>query len=87
MDMRLEKEQQVVLPEPPAENVAFLFYVFSGKVQVNESISLAQGESVLIENESPLFNATETSDIMLFITKTDAVHFDGGMYSGNLQEQ
>jgi len=85
MDMRLEKGEEVFLPEVPAENLAFLFYVFNGVVQVNGSMLLATRESVLIEKENPLFNAHETSDIVLFITQTDAVHFDGGMYSGNLQ--
>ena len=85
MDMRLEKGEEVLLPEMPDENLAFLFYVFNGEVQVNGSMLLATGESVLIERENPLFNAHETSDIVLFITQTDAAHFDGGMYSGNLQ--
>lgn len=85
MDMRLEKEEEVLLPETSTENTAFLFYVFNGEVQVNGDMILMTGESVLIEKENPLFNALETSDIVLFITQTDAAHFDGGMYSGNLQ--
>jgi redox-sensitive bicupin YhaK (pirin superfamily) len=84
MDMRLEKGKEIILPEAPAENCAFLFYVFEGKINVNEDAALTTGESVLIENEKPTFLAAETSDIVLFITQTDAVHFDGGMYSGNL---
>jgi redox-sensitive bicupin YhaK (pirin superfamily) len=84
MDLRLEKGQKIALPEAPSENAAFLFYVFDGKINIGESLSLATGESALIEEESPVFGATETSDIVLFITQTDAVHFDGGMYSGNL---
>lgn len=87
MDMRLENGEDVLLPEMPAENAAFLFYVFNGEIQVSENITLKAGESVLIENEYPLFNALETSDIVLFITQKNAVHFDEGMYSGNLQEQ
>ena len=87
MDMRLENGADVLLPEMPAENTAFLFYVFNGEIQVSENMTLKAGESVLIENEYPLFNALETSDIVLFITQTNAVHFDEGMYSGNLQEQ
>ena len=86
MDIRLEKENQAVLPDPIAENTAFLFYVFSGKIQVNEQMLLTTGESVLIENETPVFNALEPSDIVLFIAQTDAVYFDEGMYSGNLQQ-
>ena len=85
MDMRLEKGEEVLLPEMHSENLAFLFYVFNGEVQVNGNMLLTAGESVLIENENPLFNAHETSDIVLFITQTDAIHFDAGMYSGNLQ--
>ena len=85
MDMRLEKGSAILLPEIPAENIAFLFYVFNGEIQVNGSMLLNAGESVLIETENPLFNALETTDIVLFITQTNAAHFDGGMYSGNLQ--
>jgi redox-sensitive bicupin YhaK (pirin superfamily) len=84
MDLRLEKGQEIVLPDAPAENCAFLFYVFDGKIDVSETISLAIGESVLIEKEDPTFRAVETSDVVLFITQTNAAHFDGGMYSGNL---
>ena len=83
--MRLEKGEEVLLHEMAAENLTFLFYVFNGEVQVNGNMLLTAGESVLIEKENPLFNAHETSDIVLFITQTDAIHFDGGMYSGNLQ--
>jgi redox-sensitive bicupin YhaK (pirin superfamily) len=84
MDLRLENGEEIVLPEAPSENCAFLFYVFDGKINVNETMSLAAGESALVEMESPIFRAVETSDVVLFITQTDAVHFDGGMYSGNL---
>jgi len=85
MDLRLEKGEDILLPQPTAENAAFLFYVFNGEVQVTHEILLTTGESVLIEKENPVFTALQTSDIVLFITQTDAVHFDGGMYSGNLQ--
>lgn len=85
MDMRSEKGEEVLLPEMSAENLAFLFYVFNGEIQVNADMVLKTGESVLIEKENPVFNALETTDIVLFITETDATHFDGGMYSGNLQ--
>jgi len=84
MDLRLEEGQEIALPEAPSENVAFLFYVFQGKISINETMALATGESVLSQSENPSFQALETSDIILFITQTDSVHFDGGMYSGNL---
>ncbi|KQT27629.1 pimeloyl-CoA dehydrogenase [Chryseobacterium sp. Leaf405] len=84
MDLRLEKNQEITLPEAPSENAVFLFYVFAGKINVNETMALVTGESVLVEMENPTFRATETTDIVLFITQKNAVHFDGGMYSGNL---
>ncbi|MDO1449722.1 pirin family protein [Rhodocytophaga aerolata] len=84
MDLRLEKGEEILLPETPSENSAFLFYVFDGKINVNETIALVTGESALIEKESPTFHAVETSDIVLFITLTNGLYFDGGMYSGNL---
>jgi quercetin 2,3-dioxygenase len=84
MDLRLEKGEEIFLPEPLVENAAFLFYVFDGEISVKDNILLNTGESVLIEREKPIFCAIETSDILLFITQTNTVHFDGGMYSGNL---
>ncbi len=85
LDLRLEKGDGIALPKAPARNCAFLFYVFDGKVNINEKMCLEAGESVLIENEHPLFSAVTTTDIVLLITQTDSVHFDEGMYSGNLQ--
>ncbi|UPK69956.1 pirin family protein [Chitinophaga filiformis] len=85
MDMRLEAGSKTVLPETSTDDIAFLFYVLSGEVQVNEDLSLNSGESMLIEATYPTFHALKTSDIVLFITQTNAPHFDGGMYSGNLQ--
>mgnify|MGYP003530098730 FL=1 len=87
MDMRLGKGKQTILPEPQASDVAFLFYVFAGKVKVGDNIFLERGDSMLIEDESPLFLALETSDIVLFITQTTATHFDDGMYSGNQKQR
>lgn len=84
MDLRLEKGAEIILPEAPCENAAFLFYVFDGKIKVNKTMALITGESMLVEMEDPTFRATETTDIVLFITQTDAVYFDGGIYSGNL---
>ncbi|MCD0467003.1 pirin family protein [Flavobacterium sp. ENC] len=85
MDLRLEKGEEIFLPESPAENVVFLFYVFDGAINVNENTLLTTGESALIEKESPAFRSVETSDVVLFMTQNGSVHFDGGMYSGNLQ--
>jgi len=86
MDMQLQKGEEVFLPELSIENTSLLFYVFSGEIQVNATIQLNSGESVLIENELPTFLALEITDIVLFITQTNAKHYDGGMYSGNLHK-
>jgi quercetin 2,3-dioxygenase len=85
MDLRLEKGEEIFLPEASDDDTALLFYVFNGAIQVDENLILTIGESILVETENPLFTALETSDIVLFITQTNAAHFDGGMYSGNLQ--
>lgn len=86
MDTQLQKGEEVFLPELSVGNTSFLFYVFSGEIQVNANIQLNTGESVLIENEHPTFLALETTDIVLFITQINAKYFDGGMYSGNLHK-
>lgn len=85
MDLRLEQGEEILLPEILSENAAFLFYVFDGEITVDDKMVLSPGESAIFENEYPIFFAERTSDIVLFITKPDAVYFDGGMYSGNLQ--
>lgn len=84
LDLRLEKGKEIVLPEATSENSAALCYVLKGKINLNETMTLDSGESVLIEMEKPTFRAVETSDVVLFLTQTNAAHFDGGMYSGNL---
>lgn len=86
MDMQLQQGEKTFLPEISIENTSFLFYVFRGEIQVNGNVQLSTGESALIENDNPTFIAIETTDIVLFITQTNAKHFDGGMYSGNLHK-
>lgn len=85
MDLKLEQGEEIFLPEIPYENAVFLFYVFDGEITVNDTMILSTGESAIVENEDPLFFAEKTSDIILFITEPDAIYFDQGMYSGNLQ--
>ncbi|WP_192348791.1 pirin family protein [Algoriphagus sp. Y33] len=84
MDLRLERGEEIGLPEAPSDDSAFLFYVFEGEIVMNETVVLTTGESVLIERENPTIRAVEVCDIVLFITQTNTEHFDGGMYSGNL---
>lgn len=87
MDMRLQKGVKTSLPEPPESDVAFLFYVFDGKIELDDGVSLKSGDSILIKQEAPSFYARETSDIVLFITQTTSIHFDNGMYSGNIKNK
>jgi len=86
MDIRLEQGNQIELPHDNSYNIASLFYLLKGKIQVNEDTIITSGESVLIENESPVFKALGTSDIVLFTTQTDAAYFEEGMYSGNQKQ-
>lgn len=85
-DLRLEKGRQIELPEPLESDTAFLFYVFSGRVSLDGNIILETGDSMLIEKENLQFLTIEISDIVLFATQTTSVHFDGGMYSGNVRQ-
>ena len=82
-DIRLEAEKDTVLPEIQESNPTLLFYVFDGKVSVNENIELTRGESIIIKNEKIKFKALQRSDIVLFVTDEDSVYFEDGMYSGN----
>lgn len=85
LDLRLEEGEEICLPESSPENGVFLFYVFHGEVVINERTVLSSGESAIIENENPAFLAKVPTDIVLFVTQPEAVRFEGGMYSGNLQ--
>lgn len=85
MDLRLEENREISLPDSELDNVTYLLYVFSGTIEVNYSAIVNAGESLMIENEHPDFRAIDTSDLVLFTTQNAAPHFDGGMYSGNLQ--
>jgi hypothetical protein len=51
------------LPEISLASSLCLFYVFNGKIKVNDEILLQTGESLLIKNEAPAFKALETSNI------------------------
>jgi hypothetical protein len=57
--------------------------VFAGKVVVNDDITLAKGESLLLENEAAQLVAGATSDLVLLVTDPASTYSDQGMYSGN----
>lgn len=85
-DIRMEKGSVHSLPEFPEQDLVLLFYVFQGKVSVNDDTLLDTGESIIIEQESPAFKSLETSDVVLFVTDRNAPYFEGGMYSGNKKD-
>jgi redox-sensitive bicupin YhaK (pirin superfamily) len=85
LDIRMNEGNTQILPQLVLENPLYLFYVFKGKIKVNNDVILTLGESLLIENENPTFKALETSDVVLFVTDRNAVFYKGGMYSGNQQ--
>lgn len=85
LDIQMQAGNKQTLPQLPLENHLCLFYLFKGKIKVNDDVLLSTGESLLIENENPTFEAIETSDVVLFVTDKNAVFYKGGMYSGNQQ--
>lgn len=82
-DLRLESGNEQTLPPLPVSGATCLLYVFGGEIMANETISLTTGESLLVEGESIRFSATQTSNIVLFVTDTHAPYSVAGMYSGN----
>ena len=82
-DMRLDAEKDAILPELQNNTLTLLFYVFHGEVLVNEDTMLSKGESIIIKDEKIKFKATQTADLVLFVTDENSKCFEGGMYSGN----
>ena len=82
-DLLLETGNVQTLPPLPVNGATCLLYVFGGDVVANETISLTTGESLLVEGESIRLSATQTSDVVLFVTDTHAPYSVAGMYSGN----
>ena len=83
-DMRLDiGKKEAYLPQIHNDFSTCLFYVFEGKVKINDDIVLSKGESIIIKDEEIKVKALQTSDIVLFETDGDSKYYDGGMYSGN----
>lgn len=85
LDIQMTEGNTQTLPEISLENPLSLFYMFKGKIKVNDDVLLQTGESLVIENENSTFEALETSDVVLFVTDRNAVFYEGGMYSGDQQ--
>ncbi len=82
-DIRLEAQKDAVLPELQNNVSTLLFYVFDGEVLVNENTVLSKGESIIIKDEKIKFKASQTTDIVLFVTDENSTYYKDGMYSGN----
>lgn len=82
-DNRLGQGRTTVLPAPPAKSVSRLLYVFAGRIAV-AGMTLADGESLLLDGADCHVVAENESDLVLFTTDPSAPVFTGGMFSGNI---
>lgn len=82
-DIKVLSGTTLELPESPQPGLAYLLYAFQGNITVNGTTELNKGESLLIRDEAIRFTTGTTAELVLFITDTTAVYYDGGMYSGN----
>lgn len=82
--MKLLKNTSTRLPELPGSNLTCLLYVFKGNIAANDSIGFEKKESLVIKNEEITIDATDESELVLFVTDEEAEIYDGGMYSGNM---
>ncbi|MNU03515.1 hypothetical protein D3C72_2475700 [compost metagenome] len=57
--------------------------MFKGAITVNENISLAKKDSLLIKDEPVSIAASADAELVLFVTDENGAIFKGGMYSGN----
>ncbi|MNU28415.1 Quercetin 2,3-dioxygenase [compost metagenome] len=82
-DMKLLKGNNSSIPDLPGANLTALLYVFKGAITVNENISLAKKDSLLIKDEPVSIAASADAELVLFVTDENGAIFKGGMYSGN----
>ncbi|MFA7650761.1 MAG: pirin family protein [Flavobacteriaceae bacterium] len=82
-DISLSKTKEITLPDFDKEKMTGLLYVFQGEISVNTYLNLTKGESIVFRNEDLKIQATENSELVLFIMNENSTYFGGGMYSGN----
>jgi len=86
-DARLDVGRELELPTVSIENVSRLLYVFSGKINISDTL-LEAGDSMIIEGDyAPTLSGLDTADLVLFTTDTSAEVFLGGMFSGNVRDR
>jgi quercetin 2,3-dioxygenase len=82
-DLLLTQFHQIGLPNT-ANGLTCLLYAFGGNANVNNQLSLAKGESVIIKDETTVnITSPDRAELVLFITDETSAYFAGGMYSGN----
>lgn len=79
-DIELEKND-FDLPKPYFKNTAYFLYVFEGIIYT-QNTKLSKGDSLIVDDESIKFEATEKSTLVCFMIDKDAVYTKNGMYSG-----
>ena len=82
-DMQANPGKEFSLPQVFDADFGLLLYVFQGEVTVNGEIGLSKGESLFINDEEVTFKTDSLAELVLFVTDTRGVYYDGGMYSGN----
>jgi redox-sensitive bicupin YhaK (pirin superfamily) len=83
-DVRLEKDQRIMMPELPEDATDVLVYLFEGELTIEGAGTLKTGESMLVGNEQLELFAGQTSDIVLFVTNSAGKFAVNGMYSGDI---
>lgn len=74
-----------VPPIPDGMDGARLLYLFEGQARVGD-VTLAKGESLILNPGPATVSATQDSDLVLFTTDLAAPVFRGGMFSGNIMQ-
>lgn len=82
-DIKIEGNNSIFLPQLPQDNLTLLLYVFQGNILVDDFLSVAKAESVIIKNEINTIIKTDNAELVLFCTDENAEVYDQGMYSGN----
>lgn len=82
-DAKLSPGMKIDMPGLPAKGLTALLYVYQGQISVNETISLAKKESLIIKAEAISIRTNNGAELVLFLTDENAPIYKGGMYSGN----
>lgn len=85
-DTALDEGKTIELPNDLKSELTGLVYVFQGKVELNNGMTLLKGEAVLFKNEEIQIIGIENSELVLFFTDEKSEYYDEGMYSGKREK-